>query len=57
MHPLETDSTGNLAPAELARFGGTYTFREKLKLVCRLFLRGWCVSFQGKQSPKNSDMR
>lgn len=32
MHPLETDSTGNLTPAELARFGGTYTFREKLQL-------------------------
>ena len=32
MRPLETDSTGNLTPAELARFGGTYTFREKLQL-------------------------
>ncbi len=32
MHPLETESTGNLTPAELARFGGTYTFREKLQL-------------------------
>ena len=32
MHPLETDSTGNLTPAELARFGGTYTLREKLQL-------------------------
>jgi hypothetical protein len=32
MHPLETDSTGNLTPTELARFGGTYSFREKLQL-------------------------
>lgn len=32
MHPLETDSTGNLTPTELTRFGGTYTFREKLQL-------------------------
>lgn len=32
MHPLEIDSTGNLTPSEIARFGGTYTFREKLQL-------------------------
>ena len=32
MYPLETDSSGNLTLAELARFGGTYTFREKLQL-------------------------
>ena len=32
MHPLETDSTGTLTPAEIDRFGGTYTFREKLQL-------------------------
>lgn len=32
MHPLETESTGNLTPAELARFGGTYSLREKLQL-------------------------